>query len=141
MEIWLIVFFILMLIEFVTAGLVCIWFALGAMVTAICANFVSDATMQITIFTFVSVISLLCTRPFINKFLKKKDINTNLDMVIGKIGLVTEDIKELSVGEVKVDGKRWSALAVSSKEIKKGSKVEILSIDGVKLVVKERKEN
>ena len=55
-----------------------------------------------------------------------------------KIGLVTEPITRLEPGEVKVDGKRWSAIA--NKKIKKDSKVEILAIDGVKLVVKEIKE-
>ena len=39
---------------------------------------------------------------------------------------------------VKVDGKRWSA--ISTKKIKVGRKVEILSIDGVKLHVKEVEE-
>jgi len=53
-------------------------------------------------------------------------------------GIVTEEITKLEPGEVKVDGKKWSA--ISSKKIKVGSKVEILSIDGVKLNVKEVKE-
>ena len=52
--------------------------------------------------------------------------------------IVTEEITRFKIGEVKVDGKRWSAL--STKKILKGSKVEILSIDGVKLHVKEVKE-
>ena len=46
-------------------------------------------------------------------------------------------INKLEPGEVKVDGKKWSA--ISNKKINVGSKVEILSIDGVKLLVKETK--
>ena len=51
---------------------------------------------------------------------------------------MTEEITKLEPGEVKVDGKKWSAIA--NKKISVGSKVEILSIDGVKLNVKEIKE-
>ena len=50
-------------------------------------------------------------------------------------GIVTEDISLTSIGEVKVDGKRWSA--ISEEELKKGTPVIILSIDGVKLKVKK----
>ena len=53
-------------------------------------------------------------------------------------GVVTETITNNNVGEVKVDGKKWSA--ISTKKITTGSKVEILAIDGVKLKVKEIKE-
>ena len=50
-------------------------------------------------------------------------------------GIVTQDIDKLKPGEVKVDGKMWTA--ISDKEIKKGKVVEILKIEGVKLKVKE----
>lgn len=52
-------------------------------------------------------------------------------------GIVTEDIYPASIGEVKVDGKRWSA--ISEEELKKGTLVTILSIDGVKLKVEKIK--
>ena len=54
------------------------------------------------------------------------------------IGIVTKDIKKDEYGEVKVDGKYWTAKA--DKKILRDSEVEILAIDGVKLIVKE-KEN
>ena len=47
-------------------------------------------------------------------------------------------ITKLEPGEVKVAGQRWSA--ISTKKVKAGSKVEILSIEGVKLHVQEVKE-
>ena len=72
--------------------------------------------------------------------MKKRDkIPTNLDMVIGKKGIVTETIEKDGIGEVKVLGKKWSAY--SDKEIEENSKVKILSINGVKLKVEEIKES
>ena len=132
---WLILFVILLVIELFTVNLVSIWFAVGALVTALVSYFIDSMIIQIVVFILTSIIALLITKPVIEKLRKCKVIPTNLDRVIGKVGIVTEEITKLEPGEVKVDGKRWSAL--STKKVKVGSKVEILSIDGVKLHVKE----
>ena len=50
-------------------------------------------------------------------------------------GVVTEEITKNNIGEVKVDGKRWSAIA--NKKIKVDSTVKVLEIKGVKLIVEE----
>ena len=124
---WMIVFIVLICLELTTVNLVSIWFAIGALFAFILSLFVSNTTWQIATFVGVSFISLLLTKDFVKKL-----------RVIGQIGVVTEEVNKLEPGEVKVDGKRWSA--VSNHKIKVGSKVEILSIDGVKLNVKEVKE-
>jgi membrane protein implicated in regulation of membrane protease activity len=53
-------------------------------------------------------------------------------------GIVTEEIRKNEVGEVKVDGKKWSAIADNKIEV--GSIVKILKINGVKLKVEVWKE-
>lgn len=135
---WMIIFIVLILVELGTVNLVSIWFAIGALASFVLSFWVSDVTWQIAMFVAVSFIALLLTRSFVKKIRNGKPVATNLDRVIGQIGIVTEEITKLEPGEVKVDGKKWSA--ISSKKIKVGSKVEILSIDGVKLNVKEVKE-
>lgn len=135
---WMIVFIVLILLELMTVNLVSIWFALGALASFTLSFFTNNVTLQIATFVAVSAISLLLTKDFVKKIRGNKVIATNLDRVIGQIGIVTEEINKLEPGEVKVDGKRWSA--ISSEKIKVGSKVEILSIDGVKLNVKQLKE-
>ena len=136
--IWLIVFLALVFLELATINLVSIWFAIGALVSFIISLYVENMTAQIAAFIAVSIISLLLTKKIVSKVRCKEPEKTNLDRVIGKIGIVTEEVTKLEPGEVKVDGKKWSA--ISTKKIKVGSKVEILSIDGVKLNVKEVKE-
>lgn len=135
---WLILFVILLVIELFTVSLVSIWFAVGALAAGLVSYFMDNMMIQIAVFIIVSAISLLLTNKFVEKLRNGKIVPTNLDRVIGKIGLVTEEITKLEPGEVKVDGKRWSA--ISTKKIKVGRKVEILSIDGVKLHVKEIEE-
>lgn len=135
---WMVIFIILILIELSTVNLVSIWFAIGALGSFILSFWVNDITWQIAVFIAVSTIALLLTKNFVKKVRGGEITPTNLDRVIGKIGIVTEEINKLEPGEVKVDGKRWSA--ISTKKVKVGSKVEILSIEGVKLNVKEVKE-
>ena len=53
-------------------------------------------------------------------------------------GIITEEVSKNHIGEVKVDGKRWSA--VSKEKIPVGDTVLIEAIDGVKLIVR-KKEN
>ena len=80
---------------------------------------------------------MLTTRKSLTKLLVK-DEKTNLDRVIGMKGIVTENIEKNDVGEVKVDGKKWSAIA--EEEILVGSTIKVLKINGVKLVVEKWKE-
>lgn len=135
---WMIIFIALIVLELTTVNMVSIWFAIGALSSFILSFWVNDLTWQVAVFVGVSFISLLLTKKFVSKIRNSEVIRTNLDRVIGQIGIVTEEITSLEPGEVKVDGKRWSA--ISTKKINVGSKVEILSIDGVKLNVKEVKE-
>lgn len=134
---WMLVFLMLVFLELITVALVSIWFAIGALAAFIVSLFIDSIYIQLAVFVVVSSISLMLTRKIVNKINSNK-IPTNLDRVIGKIGIVTEEITRLEPGEVKVDGKKWSA--ISAKKLSVGSKVEILSIDGVKLKVREIKE-
>ena len=136
-NLWLIVFLVLVFIELATVNLVSIWFAIGALVSFIVSMYIDSITIELTVFVVVSTIALLLTKKFVNRVRKSAPEKTNLDRVIGKIGVVTMPITKLEPGEVKADGKKWCA--VSNKKIGVGSKVEILSIDGVKLTVKEVK--
>lgn len=136
---WLILFVILALLELATVNLVSIWFALGALITTFSSLATDNLMVQLAVFTISSILLLLLTKPFLKKMKKREAVPTNLDRVIGKIGTVTEDIRKDEIGEVRVLGKKWSAY--SDKEIKKDSKVKVLSINGVKLKVEEIKES
>lgn len=135
-ETWLIFFIILVIIELITINLVTIWFAFGALVTSLVSLYTTDTVILLAVFTLVSLLLLLITKPVVKKLKVKKIVATNLDQVIGKTGIVTEFIAKDKIGEVKVLGKRWSAY--SDREISKDKKVKILSISGVKLKVEEK---
>lgn len=134
-SIWLVIFIVLVIIELITINLVTIWFAIAAVFALLVDIITRNTMLEIIVFIVSSFLLLLLTKPLIKKIKVKKVEATNLDMVINKVGIVTEDILDDKIGEVKVLGKRWSAY--SSTEIKKNEKVKILSIDGVKLKVEK----
>lgn len=134
---WLAVVIITLVIEFMTAEIVSIWFFVGSVVSLILAICKVDPAIQIIVFVIVSLLFMACVRPFIRKYIKRNEIKTNVDSFVGRIALVTEDILDGNRGVVKLDGQEWSA--ISNENILKGTKVVVLSIEGNKLIVKENK--
>lgn len=136
--IWLAVVILLAIVEIISINLTTIWFVISGLaslfVSFICDNFL----IQFATFVILGIILLVTTKPYLKKILKTEDSKTNLDRVEGMNGIVTEEITKKQFGEVKVDGKLWTAYA--DKKIKVGSMVKIIKIDGVKLKVEERGE-
>lgn len=134
--IWLGIIILLVVLEISTVNLVSIWFIASGIITLILSFFVSSFYIQFLFFGVIGIVLMITTRPLINKYLKTQDVKTNLDRVVGMTGIVTEEIKKNVIGEVKVDGKRWSAVA--DELILVGYEVVVLEIDGVKLKVKKK---
>ena len=131
---WLIFIFVFLLIEGFSMNLVTIWFAVGSLSAFISTYFTNNLYIQLIVFVITTFVSLALTRPIIKKYINKNIEKTNYDVIIGKIGTALTDITQLDNGRVKVDGKSW--MAKSKEEIKKGEKVKILKIEGVKVIVK-----
>lgn len=136
--IWLVIVFLLIIAEVSTINLVSIWFIASGIVSLIVSIFVDNFYIQFAIFVILGIILLLTTRSFLVRVIKPKKETTNLDRVIGMEGVVTEPIKKHTIGEVKVDGKRWSA--ISDSEIEVGNEVIIEEINGVKLMVRKKEK-
>lgn len=135
---WLVLVIVLSFIEIATVSLVSIWFVASGIVAMILSFFIEDTAVITTIFILLGIFLLIISRPIVNKLKSKDNEKTNLDRIIGESAIVTEDIKKNEVGEVKVDGKKWSA--ISKEKCLKGDTVKILKIDGVKLIVEKESE-
>ena len=138
MYFWLFVVILLGAIEVITADLITIWFIASAILALITSIFIDSFVIQFAVFVILGVLFMLIKKPFMKKTHIRSDVKTNIDRIIGMNGIVTEEISKNKIGEVKVDGKKWSA--TSDKKIKVGSTVKVLSIEGVKLRVIEEKE-
>ena len=136
--VWLVIMVALLLLEAAVPGLVSIWFALGAFAALLSAMLNAPLWLQIVWFVVVSVLALWFTRPFVKKFVNGRVQATNADVVIGKDAVVIEDIDNIhGTGAVSVDGKVWTARSENADTtISEGTVVEVLRIEGVKLIVK-----
>ena len=132
---WLALVIVLTVIELATTNLLSVWFVISGIVALILSFFIDNVAIVSTVFAVLGIILLFTTRPLLKKYLPTQQARTNADRIIGMHGVVTEEIKKNVVGEVKVDGKRWSA--ISNTKIPVGSDVIIDAIDGVKVVVRK----
>lgn len=134
--IWLILIIVFLAAEAMTVGLVSIWFAGGALVALLLSFFEVDPLIQLFVFFAASICLLIFTRKIFVEKLKTGKENTNVDALIGEIGNVVATIYPMEVGQVKVKGQIWSAIADDEAlTIEEGSHVKIKAIEGVKLIV------
>lgn len=136
---WLIIIFILIVAEVSTVNLVSIWFIASGIVSLIISIFYDNFFVQFAVFVLLGILLLLTTRKFLEKLLKSNDdAKTNLDRILGSTAVVTEPLHKNEIGEVKVEGKRWSA--ISKEELAVGEEVIVENIDGVKLIVRKKEK-
>ena len=135
-QFWLIASGIFFIAEIITVGFLIFWLGIGALITMIVSFFTSNLIIQTTVFVISSTILIFATRPLINKFGNTKTTSTNAFSLVGKKGIVTQNIDSIrGTGQIKVQGELWSAISKDSDIIPKNTEVEILSIKGVKLIV------
>ncbi len=133
---WVILLVVFCAVEGLTVGLVTIWFALGAL-TALLISLVSDSIMLQGIgFVAVSLLTMVLVRPLAARVFATRHQPTNADRIIGQEAVVTVSINPIEgTGQVKVDGKVWTARSTAGTTIPEGQRVIIRKIEGVKVLV------
>lgn len=139
---WLIAAGIFFIIEIATVGFLVFWLGIGALFAMI-ASFLTDSIVtQTVVFVITSCILIPLTKPLADKFTGKKSIPTNSYSLINKHGIVILEIDPIKgIGQVKVNGEIWSAKTSDESKISEGTEVEVIKIDGVKLIVSPLKVN
>lgn len=135
---WLVVLIACIVIEALTMGLTTVWFAGGALVALFVAVLHGEIWLQIVLFLAVSLLMLFFTRPIAVKYFNKDRVKTNAESLVGKTAVVTADIDNIQgMGQAVVGGQEWSARSYDEGiRILAGTVVEIVAINGVKLLVK-----
>lgn len=139
---WLVVLASLVIIELLTMGLTTVWFAGGALMATIASLFRAPFALQIIIFLVVSMLLLFFTRPLAVKYFNKDRVRTNAESLVGRQAIVISEIDNLQgIGQVNVGGMEWSARTrTDGVTLPVGTVATVLAINGVKLIVEERKE-
>jgi len=137
---WLIAALILGIGEMMTTTFFLFWFAIGALVAFLVALIPGSTLLaQFIVFTIVSILLLVFTKPLVKRFINKdtKQVSNYMSN-IGKKALVTQKISIAdSTGQIKLNGEVWSAIPETlSDTYEIGTEVTIVKIEGVKAVVK-----
>jgi inner membrane protein len=105
-------------------------FALAGLVTLAIGSWVWTALIA----GVICLIYVVAGRRYIHRRTAVAASKTNIDLIIGKSGVVQQDIRRDSDGLVKVGNEQWRAR--SDEEIKTGEEIVVVSITGVTLSVK-----
>lgn len=138
--VWLGVLLLAIVIEIMTEELVAVWF-IGGSVAAIIMSVIAMETIpwwaELIVFAAVSLILLATVRPLAKKYLTRDQIDSNADTLVGRKGVMSKEATDLEYGEVKINGVIWTAIVPNGmNRIETGTKVEVLAIEGNKLIVK-----
>ena len=116
---WLVVFVVFAALELVSLGLTCIWFAIGALAGCVAALLGANWIVQAVVFLVVTMVVLIF-------------------IMAGKQGKVVVEIDNINAkGMIKVDGMEWTARSVDGEIIPKDSLVTVVSVEGVKAMVRK----
>lgn len=139
---WLVCVVIFAVAEIATMGLTTIWFAIGSLAALFLALFGANVWIQVIVFILVSLVMILFTRPIAVKYFNTDRVRTNAESLIGRQAIVTQAIDNLhATGKVMVAGQEWTARSDQDDIlIEEGAVTDILAINGVKLIVKEREK-
>ncbi len=135
---WLVLLIVAIVAEVMTMGLTTIWFAGGALVAILAAVLHAPIWLQIVLFFLVSLLLLAFTRPVAVKYFNKDRVRTNVESMVGRQAVVTGEIDNIQgIGQVTLSGQEWSARSTDDRvRIPVGSVVDVVSVSGVKLIVK-----
>lgn len=136
--IWLGVVVLSLVLEFVTMELVSVWVSIGGFIGMILALCGVSYIIQLVVAIAISIACIVGLRKVALKFLNRNQDKTNLDLAIGTHVKLLEDVTEEKHGSAKYNGVVWSVKCEDeTKKIKAGTLVEIVKVEGNKLIVKK----
>jgi len=139
--IWMIIAALFVVGEIFTAGFFLLWFGIGAAVAGVLALFGLGYVWQLGAFVIVSGVLFVVSRKFADKFTKKQPPGIGADRVIGKEGMVFEEIDNSNnTGRARLKKEEWRADSETGEVIPVGNRVEVIRLEGTHLVVKKIKE-
>jgi len=131
---WLAAAAVFLIVEIGTPSLVFACFVAGSILAAITSTMTESLIWQLAVFAAVSIILIPLTRPLARKITKPSPQAVNVDAMVGRIGMVVKTIDPArEVGQVRVDGQIWQALATET--IAEGARIKVEKVQGARLYV------
>ncbi len=135
--VWFLIGLAFFLLEFIIPGLIVLFFGIGAWITAIfCLIFDIGINIQLLIFIFTSILSLMFLRKYFKKIFVGKGEDAAEDLweeFIGKTAVLETNVEKGKRGKISFKGTTWDV--ESEVFIKKGSTVKIIGKESIVLKI------
>ncbi len=137
--IWLVLSIVIGIVELTTFTFVLLWIAIAGFVTTLLTGWIHNFGAQIGVFTIISVVLLIVTRPLAHRWRSKKTYVTRQESLSEMRGVVVAPAEPGRYATVKVNGDLWSA--ESNGPLQEGQIVVVRSSASVVLFVEPYEED
>lgn len=139
--VWMILAAAFIIGEMLTAGFFLMWFGIGAAVAGVLDLLGLGPGWQFVAFIVVSGGLFALSRSFAERWTQKQPPGIGADRLIGRKGIVVEQIDNIKAsGKVNLDREEWRARSESGDAISADTTVEVVALDGTRLVVRSLTE-
>jgi hypothetical protein len=134
---WVILGFVLLAAEMVSAGLFLIFFGVGGIVVGVLVRFgvIEAAWMQWLAFSVVSLVSMALLRKPLQHRLKI-NVRKDQDTMLGERAVAAEEIAGGGLGKVEMRGSPWQARNLGDSPVKSGQGCRVEKVEGITLLVR-----
>lgn len=136
-QLWLIAALVAGALEIKLSGFVMLWFALGALASALTGAVGLGINMQLAVFTLVSAGLFAASRTiFKETFMRSAErMKTGVEAMVGQEAVVTEALADPHGGTVRINGELWTARSLCGP-VAEGERVVVEQVEGLKLWVR-----
>lgn len=136
-QLWVLISLACLILELTNGDFFIMCFAIGGVFSAIAAALGFGGIVQVIVFALFTVLSLMFVRPVALRYLHRGEDKrvSNADALLGRIGVVSEAVKEGGYGRVAIDGDDWKAVSADGMAIEKGDKVRVVGRESVIITV------
>ncbi len=128
---------LLELIVGVETGLDLVFIGSAFIVGGLAAWLAHSWPLTLIVTSVICVAYVALGRRYVHRWTLVKKAKTNIDAIIGRHGVVLQNIARNFDGLVKVGNEQWRARA--EEDIKKGDEIVVTSVSGVTLIVEKIK--
>jgi len=135
--VWVILGFVLLAAEMVSAGLFLMFFGIGGIVVGALVRFhvIEAAWMQWLAFSVVSLGSMALLRKPLQQRLKL-NVRKDQDTMLGERAVATEEIAPGATGKAELRGSTWQARNLGDAPVKSGQGCKVEKVEGITLLVR-----
>lgn len=136
-QLWIVAALVFGGLEIKLSGFVTLWFAVGALASALAAALGLGINFQLVLFTGVSVALFSASRTIFKRaFMRSASpLRVGVEAMVGQEAVVTEALSEPHGGTVRINGELWTARSLAGP-VAEGERVTVEQVEGLKLWVR-----